>query len=51
VGALLLWSGLAVLVDAKGSALGLVMYSGHTSLAAGLVYCTLVVIKRHAART
>jgi hypothetical protein len=38
---------LAVLVTAQGWALGLVSYSGHTSLAAGLVYLALIIRGRH----
>ena len=41
-GAVLLLAALAWLVDDRGWGLGLVMYSGHTSLAAGCVYCALV---------
>jgi hypothetical protein len=48
-GALLL--ALCVLVDAQGWGLGLVSFSGHTSLAAGLVFIALLVQgKRQAAR-
>lgn len=39
-GALLL--ALGVLVGWQGWGLGLVMFSGHTSLAAGIVFCTLI---------
>ncbi|ANN79520.1 DUF3325 domain-containing protein [Bordetella flabilis] len=35
--------GLAIIVAGRGWALGLVAYSGHTSLAAGLVYVALVI--------
>lgn len=49
-GALLLCGGLALLVAAHGTGLGLVMYSGHTSLAAGLVYLALTAGQRHRAR-
>jgi len=37
---------LAVAVQGQGLALGLVSYSGHTSLAAGLVFGALVAIER-----
>jgi len=48
-GALLL--ALGVLVGARGWGLGLVSFSGHTSLAAGLVFIALLVRgKRQAAR-
>ena len=40
---------LALAVHGQGWALGLVSYSGHTSLAAGLVFGTLVVIDRRKA--
>lgn len=44
------WGGLVValwlLVASQGWALGLVSYSGHTSVAAGLVYLSLVVVQR-----
>lgn len=33
---------LGVLVNRQGWGLGLVMLSGHTSLAAGVVFCTLI---------
>ena len=39
-GALLL--ALGVLVNWQGWGLGLVMFSGHTSLAAGVVFCSLI---------
>ncbi|MGE0798962.1 MAG: DUF3325 family protein [Lautropia sp.] len=45
-GAALLVGALAWLVAAQGWALGLVMYSGHTSLAAGCVHCALIVRAR-----
>ncbi|HZY18992.1 MAG TPA: DUF3325 domain-containing protein [Ramlibacter sp.] len=45
---LLLLAALAVPVTAHGWALALVMYSGHTSLAAGLVYAALIVRLRRA---
>ena len=38
--------GLTVLVAAQGWALGLVMFSGHTTLAAALVYVALIVFGR-----
>ena len=37
---------LAVLAGGHGWGLGLVMFSGHTSLAAGLVYCALLAYGR-----
>lgn len=37
---------LGILVAWQGWGLGLVMFSGHTSLAAGLVHCTLIGYKR-----
>lgn len=37
-------------VDRQGWILGLVGYSGHTSVAAGLVFGTLVVLERRSAR-
>lgn len=33
---------LGVLVDLRGWGLGLVMFSGHTSLTAGIVHCTII---------
>jgi len=42
--------GLTVVVRAQGWALGLVSYSGHTSLGAGLVFGMLVVWARRQAR-
>jgi hypothetical protein len=33
---------LGILVAWQGAGLGLVMFSGHTSLAAGIVYCVLL---------
>lgn len=39
---------LGIVVAAQGWALGLVSYSGHTSLAAGLVYVALIVRERRA---
>jgi len=46
LGTLLLWLALWVLVAWQDWGLGLVMFSGHTSLAAGVVFCSLVVIER-----
>ena len=47
------WGALAlallVVVRAQGWALGLVSYSGHTSLAAGIVFSALLVYKRRRA--
>lgn len=43
VGAGALVFALGILVAWQGWGLGLVMFSGHTSLAAGIVYATLVV--------
>lgn len=47
------WAGLllalALLVRAQGWAMGLVSYSGHTSLAAGLVFGALIVQERRKA--
>lgn len=40
-GALALVFALRLLVVGKGWGLGLVMFSGHTSLAAGMIYCAL----------
>lgn len=37
---------LAVLAAGRGWGLGLVMFSGHTSLAVGLVYCALLAYGR-----
>lgn len=42
IGACTLLSALVVVVAQQGWGLGLVMYSGYTSLAAGLVYCALL---------
>ncbi len=41
---------LAMLVTLRGWGLGLVLLSGHTSAAAGLVYCALFAWARRAAR-
>lgn len=49
-GAGFLLSALAVLLAWRGWGLGLVMYSGHTSLAAGLVFCALLTHKHRQAR-
>jgi len=49
-GAGLLLVALAVLLAWRGWGLGLVMYSGHTSLAAGLVFCALLAHRRRQAR-
>lgn len=37
---------LAIIVQAQGWGMGLVSYSGHTSLAAGIVLCALIVYSR-----
>ncbi|MFT0879209.1 DUF3325 domain-containing protein [Rhodopseudomonas palustris] len=42
IGACLLTLALAVLVDVSGWGFGLVKFSGHTTLAAALVYCALI---------
>jgi hypothetical protein len=42
IGACLLAIALAVLVDVSGWGFGLVKFSGHTTLAAALVYCALI---------
>jgi hypothetical protein len=48
------WSGLcltlAIMVASEGWAVGLVRYSGITSLAAGLIYATLIMIERRGTR-
>jgi hypothetical protein len=41
-GACVLLLALGLLVAGQGWGLGLVLYSGHTSLAAGIVYCALI---------
>jgi len=46
---LLLWA-LSSLASWQGWGLGLVMFSGHTSLAAGLVFCALIVLERRQVR-
>lgn len=50
-GTLALLFALRLLVAGKGWGLGLVMFSGHTSLAAGLIYCVLAACadRRHRA--
>ena len=47
-GATLLLVALALLIARQGWGLGLVMYSGHTSLAAGCVYGALIMLARRA---
>ncbi len=42
VGACALLAALGVILAGQGWGLGLVIYSGHTSLAAGVVYCVLI---------
>lgn len=49
-GALVLTLAMGLLVDWQGWSLGLTIFSGHTSLAAGIVYCTLVGYGRSAPR-
>ena len=44
--AILLLVAFAALIAEEGWAMGLVMYSGHTSLAAGCVYCALIMLAR-----
>ncbi|WP_322516405.1 DUF3325 domain-containing protein [Rhodopseudomonas palustris] len=51
VGAIALLIALGVLVAWHGWGLGLVMFSGHTTLAAGVVYCALIARVRMAGRT
>ena len=46
VGALALLSALAIVVKVQGWSIGLVSFSGHTSLGAGLVFGALVVHAR-----
>lgn len=46
-----LLSALGVLVAWQGWSLGLVMFSGHTSLAAGVVYCAIIGQARILARS
>lgn len=47
-GAAALVLALGLLVGRQGLGLGLVMFSGHTSLAAGIVYCALIGYGRYA---
>lgn len=49
-GAMLLLAALAALIDDRGWGVGLVMYSGYTSLAAGGVYCALIMATRRRGR-
>jgi uncharacterized membrane protein len=49
VGGLLLLASLALVVSAQGWGLGLVSYSGHTSVAAGVVFVALIVHRRRKA--
>lgn len=49
VGGLLLLASLALVVSAQGWGLGLVSYSGHTSVAAGVVFVALLVHRRRKA--
>jgi hypothetical protein len=49
-GASLLLVALLRLVDDRGWGLGLVAYSGYTSVAAGVVYCALIVATRRRRR-
>ena len=42
IGTFALLAALGLLVAWNGWSLGLVMFSGHTSLAAGLLYCSLI---------
>jgi hypothetical protein len=48
LGTALLLVALALLITNQGLDLGLVMYSGHTSLAAGCVHCALIIHARWA---
>ena len=48
LGTLLLLAALALLITNQGWGLGLVTYSGHTSLAAGCVHCALILQSRRA---
>lgn len=50
VGWVLLLASLALVVGVQGWSLGLVSYSGHTSLAAGVVFLVLIVRERRRAR-
>jgi len=49
-GACALLSALGILVAGRGWSLGLVMFSGHTSMTAGIVYCVLAVYALRRAR-
>jgi len=51
IGTCALLIALGILVVWQGWGLGLVMFSGHTSLAAGIVFCTLIGYARREART
>jgi hypothetical protein len=51
-GACALLSALGILVAKYGWSLGLVMLGGHTSLAAGIVYCVLIgLVRTHGPRS
>ncbi|MBX3664999.1 MAG: DUF3325 domain-containing protein [Burkholderiales bacterium] len=50
-GACALLLAFGILLARQGWGLGPVIYSGHTSLAAGIVYCALIVHARHTARS
>ena len=50
-GACALLLALGILVAEQGWSLGLVMFSGHTSMTAGIVYCALIGYARMYART
>ena len=50
-GACALFLALGILVAEKGWSIGLVMFSGHTSIAAGIVFCALIGRARMYART
>ena len=50
-GACALLLALGILVAQKGWSFGLVMFSGHTSIAAGIVLCALIGYARFYART
>ncbi|MDA9544364.1 hypothetical protein ACM43_07315 [Bradyrhizobium sp. CCBAU 45321] len=51
VGAGVLLLALGILVAAKSWSMGLVMFSGHTTMAAAIVFCALIGWGRLAART
>ena len=51
VGAGMLLLALGILVAAKGWSMGLVMFSGHTTMAAAIVFCALIGWGRLVART